>query len=127
MEFKGNGVDDMKLYDYLLKMEDGDELTVWDNEYDMETYFYCNLDDEDNLDLWDKSMRELSKLLTIEKIKPNGVIVNLSEIIEKHIDELNVDLFFKADIDDIMCDMDLILAGNVSEKWMEKFVNVLKI
>jgi hypothetical protein len=116
----------MKLYDYLLKMEDGDELTVWDKVYDNETYFYCNHNDEDNLDLWDKSIRGLSKLLTVEEIRPNGVIVNLAEIIEKHIDKLNIDLFDNADIDDVMDRIDFILAGNVSEKWIEKFVNVLK-
>ena len=114
----------MKLYDYLSLMKNGDELTVWDKEYDVEMYFY----NENNIeDSWDNSMIELSKLLTIEAIRPHGVTVNLSEIIEKHINDLDkADLFITCDIDCIMMDIENIMAGNVGEKWMESFVNVLK-
>lgn len=51
------------------------------------------------------------------------MVVNLSEIIEMKLPELK-----KADLlqaNDKMDDIDSILAGNVSEKWLEKFVNVL--
>lgn len=114
----------MKLYDYLKLMPEGQELTVWDKDYDMETYFYSNKDKKDR---WQNSMIELSKLLTITEIRKNGVIVNLSDIIDKNISKLEeADLFIYCNIDSIMDDIDNILAGNVSEDWMENFVLVLK-
>lgn len=113
----------MTLYDYLELMPEGEELTVWDKDYDMETYFYGGKPD----DKWDKAMSDLSKLLTIEEIRNNGVTVNLSEIIENKLENLNkADLFIKCDIASIMDDIDNILAGNISENWMEQFVSVLK-
>ena len=113
----------MKLYDYISLMPDGEELTVWDKDYDMETYFYGGKPD----DKWDKAMSDLSKLLTIEEIRNDGVTVNLSDIIERKIDKLDkANLFIECDIDSIMDDIDNILAGNVSENWMEQFVVALK-
>lgn len=113
----------MTLYDYLKLMPEGEELTVWDKDYDMETYFYGGKPN----DKWDKAMFNLSKLLTIEEIRNNGVTVNLSKIIENRIEELsNANLFIRCDIDSIMDDIDNILAGNVSENWMDEFVSILK-
>ena len=115
----------MKLYDYLEKMPEGEELTVWDIDYDTEFYFYSQ--DPADMDDWDNAMMELSKLLTITEIRTNGVTVNLSEIIEKHLDNDGMDdLFYDVDIDEIMDDIHNIIAGNVSEKWIKKFVNILK-
>lgn len=119
----------MKLYDYLELMKEYDELTVWDDTYFMETYFYSEHIFEENseLDSWDKSMGELAKLLTIKEIREHGVVVNLTELVENKMKELEqAKLFIHCDIDSIMCDMDNILAGYVSESWMEKFVNILK-
>ena len=112
----------MKLYDYISLMPDGEELTVWDKDYDMETYFYGGeLEDK-----WDKVMSDLSKLLTVEEIRNNCVTVNLSEIIENKIDKLDkANLFIECDIDSIMDDIDNILAGNVSEEWTEEFITAL--
>ena len=113
----------MKLYEYLDLMPAGEELTVWDKDYDMETYFYGGKPD----DKWDKAMSDLSKLLTIEEIRNNGVTVNLSEIIENKLDSLDeTNLFIRCDIDSIMDDIDNIFAGYVSENWMERFVAALK-
>lgn len=113
----------MKLYDYTRLMPEGEELVVWDSNYDMETYFYGGKPDS----AWGKSICELSKLLTIKEISRGGVTVNLSDIIEKKIDRLEeTDLFTRCDIEAIMIDMVNILSGNVSETWMEKFVNILK-
>ena len=113
----------MTLYDYLNLMPEGEELTVWDKDYDMETYFYGGKPD----DAWDKAMSDLSKFLTITEIRSGGVIVNLSEIIENKLDSLDkTDLFIRCDIDSIMDDIDNILAGYVSESWMQKFVDALK-
>ena len=113
----------MKLYEYLDLMPEGEELTVWDKDYDMEVYFYGGKP----ADKWDKVMSNLSKMLTIEEIKNNGVTVNLSQIIENKLDSLDkADLFIRCDIDSIMDDIDNILAGNVSENWMGQFVAALK-
>lgn len=114
----------MTLHDYLVLMEDGYELTVWDKDYDIEVYFY---NDDDDGDLWSKCMAELSKLLDVREIRSNGVIVNLSEVIENKLEALkNADLFIRCDIDSIMDDIENIISGYVSEEWMEIFVNVLK-
>ena len=113
----------MTLYDYLNLMPEGEELTVWDKDYGMETYFYGGKPD----DAWDKAMSDLSQLLTITEIRSGGVIVNLSEIIENKLDSLDeTNLFIRCDIDSIMDDIDNILAGYVSESWMQKFVAALK-
>ena len=111
----------MTLYEYLEQTTDW-EVTVWDKDYDMETYFYKT----DGKDKWDKAMNDLAKLLTISQISKDGLVVNLAEVIEKKIPQLKVaDLFIVCKIDWIMNDIDNILAGNVSENWLEKFVKVL--
>ena len=113
----------MKLYEYLNLMPEGEELTVWDKDYDMETYFYGGKPD----DKWSEALLELSKLLTITEIRTGGVIVNLSEVIENNMDKLEkADLFTDYDIDIIMSEMERDIAGNVSESWMQKFVDALK-
>lgn len=112
----------MKLYDYIQLTEEGEEITVHDKDYDTKTYFYKS----DNKDLWDESIEKLSELLTITKISNNSVTVNLSEIIEKRISQFKeAKLFISYDIDDIMEDIGNILVGNVSEQWIEKFVETL--
>lgn len=113
----------MTLYDYLKLMPETEELTVWDADYDLETYFYGGIPNDE----WSKSMLELSKILTIETIKSDGVIVNLTEVVERNINKLKkADLFIRCDIDSIMDDMDNILAGNVSEEWLREFVEALR-
>jgi hypothetical protein len=116
----------MTLYDYIKKSTDW-EITVWDDVYDVEVYFY-KPDDYKNLDLWDKSMVELSKLLEVFAISKSGITVKLSKLIETHINKINSnDLFIsKMNVDDIMDCMNSIISGNVSENWMSKFVNILK-
>lgn len=112
----------MTLHDYLSLMPDGEELTVWDKDYDIETYFYSGK----SKDKWDNSIMELSKLLTVTEIRTDGVIVNLAEIIEQNISKLKeADLFIYCDINSIMDDIDNILAGYVSEEWLEEFVNTM--
>ena len=113
----------MTLYDYIKQTEDW-ETTVFDKDYDIEVYFYKN--DEEELDSWDESMKRLSKLLTVDEISKNGVIVNLSELIESKMENLKeAELFRRVDIDWIMDDIEAIISGNVSEEWMEKFVKAL--
>ena len=113
----------MKLYEYLELMPDHGELTVFDKDYFVEAYFYGGHPS----DKWGALMGDLAKQLTILRIHRTGVTVNLSEIIEKHMDKLEaMDLFTNYDIDSIMEDIESILAGNVSEDWMEQFIAALK-
>ena len=112
----------MKLYDYLTTLEEGTELTVWDKDYDIESYFYNDEADDD----WQTSMLDLAKLLEVIEIKKRGVIVNISEVIENKINELKeADLFLRCTTNKIMGSMEGILAGCVSEEWFKKFVDVL--
>jgi len=114
----------MTLFDYLKKMEQGDELTVCDEIYDTETYFY---NDSDTKDVWNLSMIELSKKLTIIEIRDNGVTVNLSDVIARNLKALKAaKLFIHCDTDSIMDDIDNILSGLVPEQWLVKFVATLK-
>lgn len=116
----------MKLYEYLDLMPEGEELTVWDKDYDIEVYFYGGQPDKN--DKWEMTIDKLSHLLTIERINSRGVTVNLSEVIEIHIDKLKeMDLFYYEwwGIDEIMEEMESILAGNTSEEWLEIFVDIL--
>lgn len=113
----------MKLSYYLSLMPEGEELVVWDKEFDMEVYFYGGKPKDE----WDRMMNELTKLLTIKEILSNGVFVNLSNVIEKHIDELKkADLFEVCETEAIMEDIENIFSGKVSEKWFIRFVECLK-
>ena len=112
----------MTLYDYITLMPEGEELTVWDSEYDVEVYFYGGVPD----DRWSKAMSDLSKLLTITGIRNEGVIVNLSEVIEKHIDKLTaLEVFESCDTDIVMDNIEYVLAGNVDDNTFERIVNAL--
>ena len=111
----------MTLYEYLEQTTDW-EVTVWDKDYDIETYFYKT----NGKDKWDKAMSELAKLLTISRFSKDGLVVNLAEVIEKKLIQLKeADLFIICKIEPIMNDIDNILAGCVSESWLEKFVEAL--
>lgn len=112
----------MTLYEYLEQTTDW-EITVWDKDYDLETYFYKT----DGKDKWDKAMNDLAKLLTISRFSKDGLEVNLTEVIERKIPQLEkADLFIVCKIGAIMDCIDSVLAGNVSESWLERFVEVLK-
>ena len=72
-------------------------------------------------------MNDLAKLLTISRFSKEGLVVNLAEVIENKILNLKKsNLFIVCKTDYIMNDIDLILAGNVSEEWLTEFVNILK-
>lgn len=110
----------MTLFEYLEQTTDW-EVTVWDNDYDIETYFY-----KEDGDAWDKAKNDFAKLLTITSFGNDGVIVNMTEVIENKLPELKKsDLFIRCNIDAIMDDIENILAGYVSESWLEKFVEAL--
>lgn len=111
----------MTLKDYLIQTAEGEETAVWDNTYDIEVYFYNQIDDD-----WDKTMMDLASKLNVVAIRDGGVIVDLYDLMENNIDALTeADLFITTDVDDIMDDMESILAGYVSESWLRKFVDCL--
>ena len=111
----------MTLYEYLQQTTDW-EVTVWDKDYDVEIYFYKTKGE----DKWDKAMNDLAKLLTISRFSKDGLVVNLAEVIGNKIPVLKTkNLFNVCNINFIMFDIENILAGNVSENWLEKFVNAL--
>lgn len=95
----------MKLSEHIIKTEEGTEVTVYDNIYDIEVYFY----NDEIVDSFDESLKRLSELIetNIEKLK-------------------SANLFYRYDIDSIMEDIEAIISGNVSEEWMEEFVNCLE-
>lgn len=118
----------MTLYDYIKKANEGEEITVWDTDYEMETYFY-NDDpgDGDDYDAWQGNMLELAKCLHVCKVHDLGVEVNLTSLVESHLEELRkANLFINCTVDDIMEDMQNILSGYVSEEWLEEFVGVVR-
>ena len=111
----------MTLKEYLLKTPKGEEITVWDNTYDIEVYFY-NQDET----YWDTLMMELADKLNVVDITNDGVVVDMYDLIERNIADIEAaDLFVSADVDDIMDDIENILAGYVSEAWLERFIDSL--
>jgi hypothetical protein len=111
----------MTLKEYLLECPEGEEITVWDNDWDMEAYF-CNQTD----DAWDQAMMDLASKLNVIEVHDDGVIVDLYDLIGRNQPALEESgLFYDADVDAIMEDMENVLAGNVSEAWLVKFVDCL--
>lgn len=119
----------MTLYTFLKNHKDIDELTVWDTDYDVEFYMY-----RDSVvtpsDDWDRCMQILAKKLIVkqENWSAGGVVVNLTAMIKRHISQLEYLFRFPYDADKedkveyIVCNINHIVAGNVSEKWMKDFV-----
>lgn len=117
------------LYEYMMKHPDECEFTVFDTDYDIETYFY-NPSDPEKPDEWESAMLELAKLLPINNsVEPDidEIIVDLGQLIMCHLETIKkADLFNTTDIDEIVESMPSILSGNVSQEWMNKFINILK-
>ena len=117
----------MTLYNYIKKYSYCiDEFIVWDMDYDLEIYFHSNI--LNPKDSWDKSMGILAKKLTVKDVKGGmgGVVVNLSQLIERNINKpVMAQLFNTVNIDAIMYDIPNVIAGYVGEKWLETFVNSL--
>lgn len=111
----------MTLGEYIRLSRYGDEITVWDKDYDIEVYF-----DNYGDDAWAQAMLKFADKLDIVEFTEDGVVVNMSDVIESNIDNPAFeDLFIDVDVDAIMDDMENILAGYVSEAWLTKFANCL--
>lgn len=114
----------MTLLEYMNEHE-GEEISVHDVDYNMESYFYGGEPEDD----WDRAMQKLASMLEIKEfetgvpggIYTQGVTVNLSEVIEDNLDKIK-ELFIVPTVDAIMDDIEAILSGNVSEKWLVDFV-----
>lgn len=112
----------MTLYEYIKKTPKGEEITVSDNIYDLETYFYNDPPQDD----WQQAMLDFASKLNVVSFTKHGVVVDMYDLIERNLDNLEAaDLFYITDVDGIMDDMENILAGNVSEDWFVKFVDCL--
>ena len=116
----------MTLYEYLRDCKE-DEVEVTDKDYDILTYFYYADEREEEVSSWNRAMMQIARKLEVIESGDAEATVNLSEVIEKNLDRgVLDDLFIHNDIDSIMDDIENILSGNVSEKWMEKFANSLE-
>lgn len=106
-------------------MTDGQEITVFDRDYEIE--FYVEKEEPSKTDDWGRAMLDICKCLDVLKVlKKDSVETNFSDVIYKNIDALyEADLFIACDVDSIMADMDNILAGYVSESWLVEFSKVL--
>ena len=112
----------MKLAELLKKNADV-EWTVWDKDHDIEVYFSWSEKDE-----WDKAMNKIAGVLEVAECdeEETNATVNLSDVIEKNIDNgVFKDLFINNDVDSIMDDIEHIFAGYVSEEWLVKFADSL--
>ena len=114
----------MKLFDYLKMTEEDSEITITDKEYDTETYVY----NSQPSDKWDELIIELEKMVDVVEVKSWGtVVVDFTKLLESKIDKISkADLFRNNEIEDLVCTMDGIISGNVSESWLEKFIEILK-
>lgn len=122
----------MNLLEYLKQYEE-EEVTVFDKDYDMETYFEYSTDD--SKDNWEKAMDKIAEHLEVVKEvagrnRPYGdnpcVIVNMTEVMEKALESgLMDDLFISKNVGAVMSDMQNILAGYVSEEWLTDFADAL--
>ena len=113
----------MTLYDFIKQRPVGTEIPVHDTVYNMETYFY----NDEPVDDWDRAMIRLAKLLTVVSIQNLHITVNLSDVIEKHLSQLeDEEIFISASLGAIMADIETIIAGNVSASWFIRFVTILE-
>jgi hypothetical protein len=124
----------MTLYDYIESNQPQCEFTVYDKDYDIETYFYEDILTPESD--WDKSMAAIAKKLEVthyystvneDDTKNHFVTVNLSDVIAKNVAENPVfkELFYVNGVDEIMDGIEAIFAGNVSERWLMDFADSL--
>ena len=123
----------MTLYEFM-KTYDSWELTCWDKEIDVEFYFYNNDEAEAENDPWDYAMMRLSKLLEVVEVvegEPGmreGVVVDMYRLIDKHLAAMKAAHIIgkHADTADVVEDMEMILAGNLTEEDFDEFVSALE-
>lgn len=116
----------MKLWDVMLCMPTGIELTIWDQDVFTEFYMYPESEVNEK-DSWEKSMELIAKSLEVIKGTHEGITCNVRDVIAKAKAFGFLDGICKksAEAEDIVEDMNAIMAGNVSEEWMAKFAEAL--
>lgn len=114
----------MTLYEYLKSRPSSAEVTVYDKDYDTEVYFYNDIPD----DKWDMTMEDLSKLVLVTKIIMDDVVeCDFTGLIEQKLDDIkDTNLFTNNTVNGIMGCLHRIISGDVSDVWLQKFVEVLK-
>lgn len=130
----------MNLLEYMQEHKE-EEITVFDKDYDMETYFEYSADDSKNN--WDKAIDKIAEHLEVveevaDENRPYGdnpcVVVNMTEVMERSLESgVMDDLFISKNIGAVMSDMHNILSwirkkgngGYVSEEWIMDFVDAL--
>lgn len=110
----------MTLYEYI-QTHNYEEITVFDKDYDIETYFYKDEPESE----WSRAMMDLAKVFEVTESMKDKVTVNMADVIEGKLYMLN-NLFRECDIDAIMADIESILAGNVPESWLVDFAKALQ-
>lgn len=110
----------MTLYEYIEQNPAVDEFTVWDTDYDIETYFYHEDDPDDE---WGQAMKLIAQKLEVKEYHDEDkVCVDLSALVERNLNNGVFErLFIRNNTDDIMDDIENIFSGCVSEKWLSEF------
>ena len=113
----------MKLSEYLATCDSSTEVTVWDDVYDMEMYFYNAPVDDD----FDKAVSLIAQCVNIVEISENGVTVDFWGAIEQSRQALIDNGFYPegSSTEYLMHDVDLILAGNLSEKTTLEWAQII--
>ena len=118
------GANAMTLYDYI-SIRQGNEFTVWDKDYDIETYFYKDIIRPTND--WDRAMAKIAHKIEVVDNDYLNVTTNLSEVIENNVkgNPMFSELFIENTTEAIMDDIEAIFSGYVSEQWLTDFANSL--
>lgn len=119
----------MNLLEYMQEHKE-EEITVFDKDYDIETYFYGE-GFNNTKDDWDKAIDKIAECLEVAEEVANKnrpcVVVNLSEVLEERLKSgVMDDLFNTRNIDAVMCDIESIFSGNVSEEWLTDFAEAFQ-
>lgn len=114
----------MTLHEYIKSRPSGEEVTVYDAEYDIEVYFYNDKPE----DKWDIAMENLSEPVQITEIMREDVVrVDFSSLIRQKLDSIKkAELFSRCTVGEILVFLPEIISGYVSEEWFMKFVDALK-
>lgn len=116
----------MTLYDYISIIHTGGgEFTIWDKDYDIETYFYKDIIRPDNE--WDKAMAKIARKIEVVDNDYLNVTTNLSEVIEKNVkgNAMFSKLFIENTTDAIMDAIEAIFSGYAPVQWLTDFANSL--
>lgn len=115
----------MTLKEFMDEHPKVDEFTVWDEEYDIEMYFYAYGDDLK--DRWETAMVKIAEHLeVVEEDGDDKVTVDLCSLIQRNLNNgVFEELFIHNDVDSIMEHIAEIFSGRVSDRWINEFADSL--